>query len=1150
MPAPEPVTHSNANVEPNATPGDGADATQTAVAPTGTLRYALGGEIARGGMGVIYRATDATLGREVAVKVLQEKYCPESGAARRFADEARIAGQLQHPAIPPVHDLGILPDGRPFLAMKLIKGHTLKVLLGARLDPAHEQGRFVAVFEQVCQGLAYAHAHGVIHRDLKPANIMVGAFGEVQVMDWGLAKVLGARPPGASADPIETTGGTEVRSLREDDGSLTQAGSVLGTLAFMPPEQAVGAVGKVDMRSDVFGLGAILAVVLTGQPPFAASSGETLRIQAAQGKVDDCFARLDASGADPGLVALCKACLAPNQADRPADGGAVAVAVARLRQAADERARRAEIDRVRAEAERAKADAQTREQRKRRWIQAALGSTFTAAVVLAGVGLWWAERRDAEQQAEQARVEAERTADQAAAVARSRQAANAAAVLVADLYTQFRYAEAVKAIDQAAELIPPGGPADIRAGLDRARADTLLLRDLDEIRFSRIRASPHQKVRDMPQAFRAAFRARGIDPCGPDQAAADWVLASPVRAYLSVALTDWARDEPDKQSQDRLLAIARQADPGPWGDRIRNQASWQDQAALRLAADAPVAELPPHQLVMLLQIVKGPWPGSRAVLEEAASRYPNHFWLQFELGYNFTIKDRDPARAIGYLRAALALRPDAQYPRMCLAWCCRDTGDLAGAEACFRQVVRDAPDYAEGHLCLGEALTKRKLWDGAIAEYKEARRLQPNFVYTHLYLGAALNAKGDVTGAGAAYKEALRLDPKNTYALALLPQVERMQALLLRLPDILAGKAEPRTPAEACDFAVLSAQPTQKRYAAALRLFENGFAANPILADDLVAAHRYNAACCAVRAAAGDGDAADVEPAERSALRHKALAWLRAELAVHRDRAESETAAVAAVMLSWQYDPQLTNVRDSGALARLPVNERASWRKLWADVAVVIPPRLPYDRPFNLALAGDWAEAAAAYAAALERVPTNDAARWFEYGCVLLLADDPDGYRKACADMLQRSGKPGMRSYSVARACTLAPDAVKDLTRPAKLAEKELRDSGSVYWSLTEQGALAYRGGRYAEAAGLLEKSLHGKLPADGAALSWAWLALAHQSLGQTDKAAAALTQAVKWLDRYPDRLIQRDRVAGVHPHNWMEAQILRREAESLIRKK
>jgi hypothetical protein len=181
----------------NATAGGTAPPTAVPTGPpTGTDRYVLGDEIALGGMGVVYRAADTALGREVAVKVLLDKLGPGSGAARRFADEARITGQLQHPAIPPVHDLGSLPDGRPFLAMKLIKGNTLDALLKARTNPGEDRGRFVAVSEQVCQALEFAHAHGVIHRDLKPANVMVGSFGEVQVMDvetrLDVARSLGA----------------------------------------------------------------------------------------------------------------------------------------------------------------------------------------------------------------------------------------------------------------------------------------------------------------------------------------------------------------------------------------------------------------------------------------------------------------------------------------------------------------------------------------------------------------------------------------------------------------------------------------------------------------------------------------------------------------------------------------------------------------------------------------------------------------------------------------------------------------------------------------------------------------------------------------------------------------------------------------------
>jgi tetratricopeptide (TPR) repeat protein/tRNA A-37 threonylcarbamoyl transferase component Bud32 len=372
-----------------------------------TARYLLGDEIACGGMGTVYRATDTVLGREVAVKVLREKYQLDSGTARRFADEARIAGQLQHPNIPAVHDLGILPDGRPFLAMKLIKGETLDDMLKGRADPAEGRGRFVAAFEQVCQAMAYAHAHDVLHRDLKPANVMLGAFGDVQVMDWGLAKVLGARP-GQQADPDETTPSTAVRGLRDTDDLYTQAGSVLGTPAFMSPEQAAGAVGAIDRRSDVFGLGAVLAVVLTGRPPFVADTSDSTRVKAAQGDVADCYGRLEACGADPDLVALCRRCLAPRPEDRPSDAGEVAKAVAALWAAADERAREA----VAREA--------AQRQRRRTLL---IASGIVALVLLAGlsVSLWQAQRAKqaeavANTSAEQARLsaeEAERNAKQA-----------------------------------------------------------------------------------------------------------------------------------------------------------------------------------------------------------------------------------------------------------------------------------------------------------------------------------------------------------------------------------------------------------------------------------------------------------------------------------------------------------------------------------------------------------------------------------------------------------------------------------------------------------------------------------------------------------------------------------------------------------------
>jgi serine/threonine protein kinase len=348
--------------------------------PVHAGRYELLGEIARGGMGVVYRARDTNLNRDVAVKLLQEKYATGSLAARRFLDEARITGQLQHPGIPPVHEVGELPDGRPYLAMKLIRGRTLADLLE---DGSATRGSRIAVFEQVCQAVAYAHDHGVIHRDLKPANVMVGAFGEVQVMDWGLAKVR----TDARAGSAEATIATTFHDPRGDAGTdlRTRAGAFLGTPAYMAPEQAIGAVDQVDERTDVFGLGGILCAVLTGRPPFVAPTAESARQLAAQKTLEPAFARLDSCGAEPELVALCKRYLDPDRDARPRNAGEVAAAVHALRAAAEQRARQAELDRVRGEAE-------AREQRKRRRVQLALVAAVGLIALGGGVFAWWQDR--------------------------------------------------------------------------------------------------------------------------------------------------------------------------------------------------------------------------------------------------------------------------------------------------------------------------------------------------------------------------------------------------------------------------------------------------------------------------------------------------------------------------------------------------------------------------------------------------------------------------------------------------------------------------------------------------------------------------------------------------------------------------------------
>lgn len=360
-------------------------------------RYQLLGEIARGGMGAILKGRDTDLGRDLAVKVLLDSHKDKPDVIQRFIEEAQIGGQLQHPGIAPIYELGQFADQRPFFSMKLVKGDTLAKLLSDRDDVTTDRGKLLGIFEQICQTMAYAHSRGVIHRDLKPANIMVGAFGEVQVMDWGLAKVLlsggvadekAAKLKQHDVSIIQTmrSVGSEVPGSFGSHGTETQMGSVMGTPAYMPPEQALGEIDQLDRRADVFGLGAILCEILTGQPPYVGKDGTQVFRMASRGKLDDAFARLDSCGADAELLALTKHCLELEPADRPKDGAALASRISGYLEAVETKLRDTEL---------AKVDAQARaEEIGQRQKQAYVAGAAIAATLLIGIAVsgWQAVR--------------------------------------------------------------------------------------------------------------------------------------------------------------------------------------------------------------------------------------------------------------------------------------------------------------------------------------------------------------------------------------------------------------------------------------------------------------------------------------------------------------------------------------------------------------------------------------------------------------------------------------------------------------------------------------------------------------------------------------------------------------------------------------
>jgi tetratricopeptide (TPR) repeat protein len=587
---------------------------------------------AQGGLGVVSVARDIELGREVALKEMQAQYADDPDNCGRFVREAEVTGALEHPGIVPVYAMGQYPDGRPYYAMRFIRGETLQEAIRRfhAGDTLYTLRGLLTRLVAVCNAVAYAHSRGVIHRDLKPGNVMLGPFGETLVVDWGLAKVLDR-----STDVDGGSGAEERIRVSDVDGLATRAGALLGTPAYMSPEQARGEVDTLGPATDVYSLGATLYTLLTGRAPVVSDKPLGLLKKVAVG---DWPAPRQVNPQLPRpLDAICRKAMAAKAGDRY--GSALELA--------------GEIERWLAD-ERVNAYREPWRTRMFRWVRrhrtkaSVAAASALVALLMGGAGLvWWQQEQ-----------------------ARRRTAAEAALMRVSDLEARERWSDARTTLDEAEERLGTAGSADLRRRLEQAKTDVELASRLEDLRLQRADRSKEDQfeVASTDTGYEKLFHEAGIGVPGDDeQEVAGRVTQSAISEVLVAALDDWAAVAPPSR-REWVLRVARRADSHPWRDRLRDPAVWNDGIALaQLVRQAPVEQVTAglaSAVADRLQALEKPGEGEKLLRAIQVGR-PSDFWLNYHLAIVTApvVRANDSAirtdgEQLAFARAALAARPD------------------------------------------------------------------------------------------------------------------------------------------------------------------------------------------------------------------------------------------------------------------------------------------------------------------------------------------------------------------------------------------------------------------------------------------------------------------------------------------------------------
>jgi serine/threonine-protein kinase len=562
---------------------------------------------------------------------------------------------------------------------------------------------------------------------------------------------------------------------------------VLGTPAYMAPEQARGEIDQLDERCDVFGLGAILCVLLTGQPPYL---GPDHLAQAAHGALADALRRLDSCWADVELVTLAKQCLAPAPQERPRSAGKVSEALAVYQAGVQERLRQAELQRSRAEVK-------AQEERKRRRVTLVAAAAVVLLVLGGGAAAWWYEQQQVERDKERAlRLSETRSSVEVAVQEAVSHGERLRSLFDNPASWQTTLAAALAAIQRAETLLDrepelTNGTLgqkvqQLRARLDADEKDRVLVAAFEDVLFKLSQFDRRYTQVEAYQDMRGALAKWGLPLAGvPVERARALLLQRPpdMQHQLAAILDYCALTVParEKEQQQWLAAVLAAADADPWRQRVREaKATQNSKGPEQLVSEVDVAQQPATLLVVVSKsrLLDGK-PGRLALLRRAQPRHPQDFWVNYELAFRLyeSVPPKGSAdraaraeelpavnEAIRFYTAAVAVRPQSAGAQGNLGLALGIKGDLPGAIVCFKKALDLDPTYAPAHNGLGWALGIKGDLPGAIACYRKALELDPKNALTHYSLGQLLSQHGDVKGAIVCFRKALDLDP--TYAQA------------------------------------------------------------------------------------------------------------------------------------------------------------------------------------------------------------------------------------------------------------------------------------------------------------------------------------------------------------------------------------------------